>query len=171
MKAVAMRFRKAASWALGLCLLAGCSGLPGESSKPDDSSFDVMDLQIRIGRLAVMADQAQDAVSVLGSESSLTASTDLADEDAADFFEQLHYVLFRYNSVHVEACAAGWLEDQECDGSYSPRWLKRSKRDTPTLKELDKWAEDLQERVVGLRSVVCAPAAERTGNEYFCTVE
>ena len=166
-----MTIQKLAILVLGVCLLAGCSGLPGGTPSPDDGSFDVMDLQIRIGRLAVMTDQAQDAVSVLGNENSLNTSASLADEDASDFFEQLHYVLFRYNSVHVEACAAGWLAEKDCDGSYAPRWLKKSKTETPTLQELDKWAEDLQERVVGLRSVVCGPAAERTGNEYFCTVE
>lgn len=152
-------------------LLAGCAGSTGSVAGSDAASINPMDLQIRIGRLAVMTDQAQDAISVLDDRTSLSMPELSLEEEAKDFFEQLHYVLFRYNSVHVEACAQGWLEPGECKGSYQPRWLKKAKTDTPTFKELDKWAEDLQERVVALRSVVCAPAAQRTGNEYFCTVE
>jgi len=166
-----MKLSKYIFCVLAGCLLVGCAGAPGPMIGSGDSEIDPLDLQIRIGRLAVMTDQAQDAISVLEDKSMPAAQADAIDEDAQDFFEQLHYVLFRYNSVHMEACAQSWLDESECKGSYQPRWLKRSKSDTPTLKELDKWAEDLQDRVVAVRSVVCAPAGQRTGNDFFCMVE
>ena len=157
------------SLALGL---ASCGTMDRSTPVVDDGSIDPFDLSITIGRVGVMTDQVQDALTVIGQgQFAALDGMDVAGDEAGDFFQQLHTILFRYNMAHMEACAQGWLAVEACQGSYVPKWLKRSKMDRPSFAEIQQWSDDLQARVSDLQGVVCRPAVQKTGDDYFCAIE
>ncbi len=164
-----MRLRSILFTAIATSLLTACTT---PDFDPDTQTADLFEVSIEIGRLGVMTDQAGDAMSVLAPNRP-SADNDLESMAGAseDLFQQLNYVLFRYNILQIQACDEGWLSGEDCKGSYLPGWAKKDKTMQPDLADLRRWGEDLQARVVALRTIVCPRAADVTGDEFFCAVE
>lgn len=146
-----------------LILLAAIStaALSGEPSPEDGADLDEMG--IHLGQLAARLTRATEATYQLASRNSADCATRGLDIGIKETAIEL--------SLFVRL-----LQDTRVAGIEAPKQLKLpawvfEPPGCPTVKEIERRSDWLDEQLMAATDPVCAKAAEKTGNRLICSVE
>ena len=151
---------------VAVCLLvAAISGatLSGETP-PDDGDSDPGEMGIRAGRLDYLLERATEASYQL-TRSDHAGGCATRDWDASTKITALRLRLFE--SEMYAARLAGLNSSKQIKW---PPWVFEPPG-CPTVREIDRRIDWLEQQVVSATDPVCAKAAEKTGDTLICSVE
>jgi hypothetical protein len=153
-----MRIRAGVSILLAAISAAALSGEP----LPEDGAH-LDEMGIHLGQLAALLTRATEATYKLTSRDSVDCATRSLDIGIKETAVEL--------SLFVRL-----LQDVRVAGTKTPKQLKLpawvfESPGCPTLEEIERRSDWLEEQLTAATEPVCAKAAEKTGDSLICSVE
>lgn len=152
-----MKFR-----AIVLALAVAACGQTGEKQgevPTGPAGPDPFELNIEIGRYAVMLDQ------VSGHTQERPGSAEPEVSAPRDLARRLRETVWEYNIERSRICAKGLFTEITCTPAYEPVWIAEPPNAEPTLEEIQSRSQAVGQEVMTLWNAICEDARTRAASD------